>query len=113
MTEAHVEYAVLLAFAWASLIWADLRFDLGVLRRRRRLLGTLAVCLPLCLLWDSIGVHFGVWASDPARVLGLWPLPGVPIEELFLLALIVYAAIVLWQVVQRVDSGARTGRVRR
>ena len=113
MNEAHIEYAVLLVFAWLSLIWADLRFDLGVLRQPRRFAATLAICLPLCLIWDSIGVHVGVWASAPARVLGLWPLPGVPIEECFLLALIVYAAIVLWQVVQRIGNRAPVASSRR
>lgn len=108
---SHVEYALLLALCWASLVWTDLHFSLDVLRRPRRLAGTLAICLVACLLWDSLGVHRGYWSSNPARVLDVWVLPGVPLEEPFLLALIVYAAIVLWQIAQRpwaVRPAART-----
>lgn len=105
---SHVEYAMLLAAAWVSLLWTDLHFSIGVLRQRRRLALTLVVCLVACLIWDSVGVHRGYWSSNPQRVVGIWVLPGVPLEEPFLLALIVYASLVLWQMVQQAWA-ARTG----
>jgi lycopene cyclase domain-containing protein len=105
---AHLEYALLLAAAWASVLWTDLHFGLGIARQRRRLLGTLAVCLAFCLAWDSLGVHQDIWSSNPHRVLGIWVLPGVPLEEVFLLGLIVYVSIVLWQIAQRSWAAGKT-----
>lgn len=94
---AHVEYALLLTGGWASLVWVDVYFGVGVLRGWRRLLAVLAVCLALFLGWDSLGVQRGYWRSEPARVLGVWVLPGVPIEEVALLAMVTFASIVLWR----------------
>ncbi|SRR5579871_266041 len=108
---AHVEYLALLGAGWGSLLWVDWRFRLGVLRCWRRLLATLAVCLTLFLGWDSLGVHRGYWRSRPERVLGLWVLPGVPLEEVILLAMITFAAIVLWRLLNGTAAGQR--RVRR
>lgn len=94
---AHVEYLLLLGAGWGSLLWVDRSFGTGVLRCWRRLLATLAVCLPLFLGWDSLGVHRGYWRSRPARVVGVWVLPGVPLEEIVLLSMITFAAVVLWR----------------
>ncbi|MHB8577162.1 MAG: lycopene cyclase domain-containing protein [Dehalococcoidia bacterium] len=94
---SHVEYLAILAAGWASLLWADRRYA-GVLRQWRRLLSIIALNLTLFLTWDSVGVHRGYWRSDPYRVLGIWPLPGVPIEELILLAMVTYASLVLWRI---------------
>lgn len=92
----HGEYLAVLAAGWTALVWVDRRFGTRVLGDWR-LVVVVAVNLVLFLGWDSLGVHRGYWRSDPRRVLGLWPLPGVPVEELVLLAMISYAAIVLWQ----------------
>ncbi len=94
---AHIEYLVLLAGGWLSLLWVDLHYGTGVLASGRRLLIAEAVTLSVFLAWDSLGVHRGYWRSRPERVVGLWPLPGVPIEEFILLAMIAYGAIVLWR----------------
>jgi lycopene cyclase domain-containing protein len=114
---AHVEYLLLLCAGWGSLLWVDRRFGTGVLRRWRRLLATLAVCLALFLGWDSLGVHRGYWRSRPQRVLGIWVLPGVPLEEVVLLAMITFASIVLWRLLngaaadeQRTVRGAAVRR---
>ncbi|HZQ36397.1 MAG TPA: lycopene cyclase domain-containing protein [Dehalococcoidia bacterium] len=101
---AHVEYLLLLCAGWGSLLWVDRRYGTGVLRCWRRLLPTLAICLGLFLAWDSLGVHRGYWRSRPSRVLGIWILPGVPIEELLLLSMITFASIVLWRLLNRVAA---------
>ncbi len=94
---AHVEYLMLLAGGWLSLLWVDFRVRLEVIATGRRLVIVEAITLSLFLAWDSLGVHRGYWQSRPERVVGLWPLPGVPIEEFVLLAMITYGAIVLWR----------------
>jgi lycopene cyclase domain-containing protein len=93
----HAEYVLLLGVGWGSLLLVDRRFGTGVSMRWRRLLPVLLVTVASGLAWDSVGVHRGYWRSDPGRVLGIWPLPGVPIEEFLLLGLMGFAAIVLWR----------------
>lgn len=105
---AHVEYLLLLCAGWGSLLWVDWRYGTGVLCCWRRLLATLAICLTLFLGWDSLGVHRGYWRSRPERVLGVWILPGVPLEEMILLSMITFAAIVLWRLVN--GAASRTAR---
>jgi lycopene cyclase domain-containing protein len=114
---AHVEYLLLLLLGWCSLLWVDHRYGCGVLRHWRRFGVVLAVCLTLFLGWDSLGVHRGYWRSEPGRVLDVWVLPGVPVEEVVLLSLIVYASIVLWRLLcalprRRHDGTAGTTRTR-
>jgi lycopene cyclase domain-containing protein len=110
---AHAEYLLLLCAGWGSLLWVDRRCGTGVLRCWRRFLPTLAICLGLFLAWDSLGVHRGYWRSRPSRVLGIWILPGVPVEELVLLAMISFASIVLWRLLNGVPAGpAHTERDR-
>ncbi len=96
---AHIEYLLLLAGGLLSLVWVDSHYRTEVLRQWRRLAVVEAVVLLLFLGWDSLGVHRGYWRSRPERVAGLWPLPGVPVEEFILLAMIGYGAIVLWRLV--------------
>jgi lycopene cyclase domain-containing protein len=98
-TVAHVEYLAILLAAWASLALTDVRYA-GVWRCWRRLAAVIALNLVLFLSWDSLGFHRGYWRSDPRRVAGLWPLPGVPVEEFVLLAMVTYAAVVLWRIAQ-------------
>jgi len=109
---AHVEYLFLLAGGLLSLVWVDSHYRTRVLRQWRRLAVVETVVLLLFLGWDSFGVHRGYWRSRPERVAGLWPLPGVPVEEFVLLAMIGYGAIVLWRLVQtiRVTHGPTEGR---
>jgi len=108
---AHGEYLAILAGAWLSLLWVDGRYGTGVRRRWRRLLVVEVVTIALFLAWDSLGVHRHYWRSEPGRVVGIWPLPGVPLEELILLTMITYGAVVLWRlidVVQRRSAGEAT-----
>ncbi len=109
---AHVEYLLLLGAGWCSLLWVDRRYRTDVLRQWRRFLVVLAVCLALFLGWDSLGVHRGYWRSLPNRVIGVWMLPGVPLEEVVLLSMITFASIVLWRLVNgaRRPESATAGR---
>ncbi len=102
---AHAEYLILLIAGWLSLLWVDLHYGTEVLASGRRLFIAEGITLSIFLAWDSLGVHRGYWRSRPARVVGLWPLPGVPVEEFLLLAMITYGAIVLWRL-----SAILTGR---
>ena len=94
----HVEYLAVLAGGWSALVWTDCRYA-GILRQWRRLLVVVALNLSLFLAC-------GYWRSDPRRVIGVWPLPGVPVEELLLLAMVTYASLVLWRIAMTVRRRA-------
>ena len=58
----------------------------------RRVLRTMAVTVPLFLVFDVLGAARGWFASDPRLNLLIIP-PGVPVEEPLLLAFITLVSI--------------------
>lgn len=104
---AHVEYFFILVCGWIALLCVDAHYRVGVAARWRRLCIVELLTLMFFLGWDSLGVHRGYWRTRPERVIGVWPLPGVPVEEFVLLAMITYAAVVLWRLITVVRPRVR------
>jgi lycopene cyclase domain-containing protein len=104
----HLSYlGVLLAVALGS-GWLEVVVRTRVLVRTRRLALTIAPVLAGFTLWDAYAVSAGHWTFDPARILGLQPVAGLPVEELLFFVLVPLASILTLEAVRSV-RGWRVG----
>ena len=95
-------YVMALLVAIACLALIDWRYKLVWWHNRRLAARTIALGVAFFLAWDIVGVRLGIFfPGESAYDTGLMLLPGVPVEELFFLTLLMYQALILWQGVKR------------
>ena len=88
-------YLGLLGFSLAALVALDFRRKLALFIRPRSSAKIIALCVGLFLAWDVAGILLGIFQTNPDFVVGLHILtPNLPIEELLLLTLISYLALI-------------------
>lgn len=90
----HWSYMAMLAFVVAGSWWLEFAFRLKVLRNPRRILGTIAVVVPMFIVWDYYAIAQGHWFFEPNLILGIFGPFGVPLEE-YVFFLVVPAAGIL------------------
>lgn len=98
----ELTYLTLLAGAIFCLGLVDRRFGLVWWRHRALAARTLVLGVAFFLLWDVTGVASGIFfpGNSPYDT-GWMLLPGVPIEELFFLILLVYQTLIVWEAAKR------------
>jgi lycopene cyclase domain-containing protein len=78
----------------AGMTVLDLRYRLFFRRAPLRAAIVMVVGIAFFLAWDLTGVHLGVFfPGDSAIVTGVLLAPGLPLEEVFFLALLCYCAM--------------------
>jgi lycopene cyclase domain-containing protein len=78
----------------AGMVVLDLRFRLFFRRAPLRAAVVLALGIAFFLGWDLAGIHAGVFFPGPAGIVtGVLIAPGLPLEEVFFLALLCYTAM--------------------
>lgn len=99
---ANIAYITALLVGLVCLVLWDYRYKL-VFWRNRALAGrALVLGGTFFLLWDITGVASGIFfPGDSAYDLGWLILPGVAVEELFFLTVLMYQALILWEAVKR------------
>jgi lycopene cyclase domain-containing protein len=97
-----LSYLGMLAFVVLGTLPLELYLKVGVYRRWRRLLLTLAPVVPLFVAWDVYAVHRGHWTFDPAQVLSLRLPGGLPLEELLFFFVVPLAAVLTLEAVRTV-----------
>ena len=103
-----VLYLAGLLVGLAGMIVLDIRFRLFFRRAPVRAAIVIAVGMAFLLVWDLVGIRFGVFfPGDSAIVTGVLLAPGLPLEELLFLALLCYTTMNLYGWL-----GRPTGRVR-
>lgn len=76
----------------------DWRYKLAFWRDRRRTLLTLGICMGVFIVWDILGIMFGIFFHGGSELtLPLRLLPEFPLEELFFLLLLCYCTLVIYQ----------------
>ena len=78
------------ATVFHALLWIRNRPFLW--RNRRIILSVVAIAELWMLITDPIGGHWGAWYFAPDKVLGIWFLEVMPIEDFFGIAVVSSAA---------------------
>jgi lycopene cyclase domain-containing protein len=100
----HLTYLIVLVACLAGALWLEPVLRVGVLRRWRRLVLTLAPVALVFVAWDLAAIAAGHWDYDPAQLIGV-TLPGrLPLEELLFFLVIPVCAILAFEAVRKVLS---------
>jgi lycopene cyclase domain-containing protein len=103
-----VLYLLALLVALTGMVLLDRRFHLFFWRDARRAMIVLIVGLVFFLLWDLLGIHFGIFfRGETAFMTGVQVAPELPIEEPLFLLLLCYLTMNLYGFGGRVASEAR------
>jgi lycopene cyclase domain-containing protein len=86
-------YLAILGFVVVASFWLEFAFRLRVLRDPKRLFKTLALTLPLFVLWDAFAIAQGHWFFDPKQVTGIVGPLNVPLEEYLFFVIVPIAAL--------------------
>lgn len=92
----------MLAFCLFGTAPLELFLHVGVYRRWRRLVLTVAPVLVVFVSWDLYAVSRGQWRFDPRQVLGLTLPGGLPIEEVAFFVVVPIAAVLTLEAVRAV-----------
>lgn len=92
----------MLAFCLVGTAPLELFLHVGVYRRWRRLVLTVAPVLIVFVSWDLYAVSRGQWRFDPRQVLGLTLPGGLPIEEVAFFVVVPIAAVLTLEAVRTV-----------
>jgi lycopene cyclase domain-containing protein len=100
----HLTYLIVLVACLAGALWLEPVLRVGVLRRWRRLVLTLAPVGLVFVTWDLAAIAASHWDYDPAQLIGV-TLPGpLPLEELLFFLVIPICAILAFEAVRKVLS---------
>lgn len=102
----HLTYLAVLAGCLLGALWVEPVLHVHVVRRWRRLAITLAVVIVIFGGWDVAAVTAGQWRYDPAQILGVRLLAGLPLEELLFFLVVPFAAILGFEAVRAVRGSA-------
>lgn len=98
----HLIYLAVLAGCLAGALWLEPVLHVGVLRRWRRLLITVAVVVVGFGAWDIAAIAAGHWHYDRTQMLPV-TLPGhLPLDELLFFIVVPVCAILGFEAVRRV-----------
>jgi lycopene cyclase domain-containing protein len=101
-------YLLALLVALTGMVLLDRRFHLFFWRDGRRAMIVLVVGLVFFLVWDLLGIHFGIFFRGETNFMtGLQIAPQLPIEEPLFLVLLEYLTMNLYGFGGRVASEAR------
>jgi len=80
----------------------DRRYKLVWWHNRTLALRTLVLGVAFFLVWDITGVASGIFfPGDSPFDTGWLLMPGVPVEELFFLILLMYQTLIFWEAFKR------------
>ncbi len=74
-------YLAMLGFVVVASFWLEFAFRLRVLRDPKRLLKTLALTIPLFVIWDAYAIANNHWFFAPDKTSGIIGPLGIPLEE--------------------------------
>ena len=98
----HLGYVAMLAFCLVGTAPLELFLHVGVYRRWRRLVLTVAPVLVVFGVWDLYAVARGQWAFDRGQLLGVVLPGGLPVEELAFFVVVPIAAVLTLEAVRAV-----------
>ena len=108
MSLPHWSYVAMLAFVVLGTLPLEIFLRVGVYRRLRRLLLTLAPVLAVFVTWDLWAISRKHWDFDPDQTVSLILPGGLPIEELGFFLVVPLASVLTLEAVRTV-RGWRIG----
>ena len=102
----HLTYLGVLAACLACALWLEPVLRVGVSRRWRRLLPTLAPVVAVFVVWDVVAIVAGQWSYDPGQLVGITLAGRLPLEELLFFVVVPLCAVLGFEAVRKV-SGRR------
>lgn len=104
----HLSYVAMLVFVLVATAWLEPTLHVGVYRRWRRLLLTVACSAPPFVAWDLYAISRGQWHFDRAQLLGVVLPGGMPLEEALFFLVVPLATVMSLEAVRTV-RGWRIG----
>jgi lycopene cyclase domain-containing protein len=104
----QLSYVAMLAFVVLGTLPLEIFLKVGVYRRLRRLLLTLAPVLVVFVAWDLWAISREHWDFDPAQTVGVTLPGGLPLEELGFFLVVPLASVLTLEAVRAV-RGWRVG----
>ena len=91
-------YLIALIVSIIGLGLLDLRHDLAIKRYPLPTLLSVSIGVLVFLVWDLVGIHFGIFfRGDAEHLTGITLAPELPLEEVFFLILLSYNALLAYQ----------------
>ncbi len=91
-------YLMALLFSIMGLGVLDLKHDLALKRYPLPTLLSVGIGVVVFLIWDLVGIHFGIFfRGDAEHLTGITLAPEFPLEEVFFLILLSYNALLGYQ----------------
>ena len=94
-------YMAMLIFTVIGSFWLEIFLKVGVLRRVRRLLLSIAPIALLFIAWDAYAISRHQWHFDLAQILRIYGPFKIPLEEYLFFVIIPIAAIMTLEAVRR------------
>lgn len=96
-------YLISLVVSIGCLALLDWRYKLAFWYNRRRALITLSVGVFVFIIWDLLGIRFGIFFHGNSQFsLPIRLLPEFPIEEIFFLILLCYCTLLVYRGAQKI-----------
>jgi lycopene cyclase domain-containing protein len=102
-------YFAMLAFTVLGSFWLEFIFKVGVLRRLKRAMLSIAPTAMVFLFWDYYAVSNGHWFFDSKQVVGIYGFAGIPLEEFLFFIVVPLAALMTIEAVRAVKKSWRFG----
>jgi len=98
----HWFYLFALLISIGGLLCIDWRYKLAFWHDTRRTALTIAVAIAVFIMWDIIGIRFGIFFKGASQyMLPFVIVPEFPVEELFFLFLLSYTTLLIYRGVSR------------
>jgi lycopene cyclase domain-containing protein len=83
----------MLGFVVVASFWLEFAFKLRVLRDPVRLLKTLALTIPLFVVWDAYAIAKHHWFFSAEQTIGIFGPFGIPLEEYLFFVIVPIAGL--------------------
>lgn len=91
-------YAFVLMLSLIGMIILDHKLHLAYFYNRKRTFITVLLGVLIFILWDLLGIHFGIFFSGNSKYMTGWYIvKDFPVEELLFLIFLNYFALVLYR----------------
>lgn len=97
----NLTYVLILVMSFLGMLLIDRHYKLAFWFDAKRTWLTLAICTPLFIVWDLVGINLGIFLhGNSAYDTDIMLAPHFSIEELLFLAFFVYCSLVVIRFVE-------------
>lgn len=104
-------YLAMITFTIIGSFWLEIFLKVGVLRRIKRVVLSIAPIAALFLIWDFYAIRRGHWHFDSHQIVGIFGPGGIPLEEFLFFLVVPLAAIMTIEAVGRVKRNLSSWQI--